>query len=140
LIEDILEEMRTNSPGHKIIFNQSPPISVYADKDRISQVLVNLLTNAVKYSPNADTIIVKTQTTPGQLIISVKDFGIGISDFERDKIFERFYRVEGRNEKTFPGFGIGLFIVREIVSYHNGKVWVESEKDYGSTFYFSLPV
>jgi PAS domain S-box-containing protein len=140
LIEDILEDMRTNSPGHKIVFNQSLPISAYADKDRISQVLLNLLTNAIKYSPNADTIIVETQTTPGQLIISVKDFGIGIADIERDKIFERFYRVEGRNEKTFPGFGIGLFIVREIISYHNGKVWVESEKNKGSTFYFSLPV
>ena len=140
LIKETIEDIQAGSRSHKIIFNQSLPVSVCADKDRICQVLVNLVTNAIKYSPDADTIVVGLQKFPGEVIVSVKDFGIGISDTDRDKIFERFYRVEGKHERTFPGFGIGLFIVKEIISNHNGRVWVESEKDNGSTFYFSLPL
>ena len=71
---------------------------------------------------------------------AVQDFGIGIAPENHSKIFDRFFRAAGKDEKTFPGFGIGLFIVNEILSLHNGKIWVESEKDKGSTFYFSLPV
>ena len=67
-------------------------------------------------------------------------FGIGIDHEDHHKVFERFYRVSGKEEKTFPGFGIGLFIVNEIISLHEGKIWVDSERDKGSVFYFSLPV
>ena len=74
------------------------------------------------------------------MIIGIKDFGIGIAPKDQDRIFERFYRVEGKDEKTYPGFGIGLFIVKEIIDEHQGKISVESEKNSGSTFYFSLPI
>ena len=72
--------------------------------------------------------------------IAVRDYGIGIKPEEQPKIFNRFYRVEGRNEQTFSGFGIGLYVAAEIVKRHNGDVWVESEKDKGSVFYFTLPL
>ena len=74
------------------------------------------------------------------IIVSVEDSGIGISKKDRERIFERFYRVEGKNEKTFPGFGIGLFIASEIIKRHNEKINVRSEPGKGSVFSFSVPV
>ena len=74
------------------------------------------------------------------IIVSVEDSGIGISKKDQERIFERFYRVEGKNEKTFPGFGIGLFIASEIIKRHNGKINVRSEPGKGSVFSFSVPV
>jgi signal transduction histidine kinase len=102
--------------------------------------LTNLLTNAIKYSPAANEIEVASTMSDNKLTIAVKDFGIGINKTEQEKIFERFYRVEGKNEKTFPGFGIGLFIAMEIIQRHNGNIGVRSEPNKGSEFYFSLPV
>ena len=125
---------------HKIKVQLHANPAVYADKDRIAQVIVNLFTNAIKYSPKAGEIIVSLNTIGDNLLISVKDFGIGISKEDQARVFERFYRAAGKDEKTFPGFGIGLFIVNEILALHNGKIWVESEKDKGSVFYVSLPV
>jgi len=113
---------------------------VHADRGRIGQVLINLLTNAIKYSPDDCEIFVESNLDHNDVIISVKDTGIGISKEDQEKIFERFYRVEGKNEKTYPGFGIGLFIASEIIHRHSGKIGVESVLGQGSSFYFSLPV
>ena len=71
-------------------------------------------------------------------MVGVQDFGIGISKEHQEKIFERFYRVYTEDEKTFPGLGMGLYISSDIIERHNGKIWVESEKGKGSTFYFTL--
>jgi two-component system sensor histidine kinase VicK len=139
LITDIANDLKATFASHVIKPELQPGISIHADRDRISQVLLNLLANAIKYSPNGEKVVVKTQATADELIVCVQDFGIGIAPGDHEKIFERFYRVEGKDEKTFPGFGIGLFIVKEIISLHQGKVWVESEKNAGSSFYFSLP-
>lgn len=78
--------------------------------------------------------------TGADVAVSIKDFGIGIKKNDQEKIFERFYRVEGKNEKRFPGFGIGLFIASEIVQKHGGKIGVTREPGKGSVFSFSLPV
>ena len=75
-----------------------------------------------------------------EVLVSVEDSGIGISKADQEKIFERFYRVEGKNEKTFPGFGIGLFIASEIIQRHNGKIGVTSEPGKGAVFFFSIPL
>jgi signal transduction histidine kinase len=103
-------------------------------------VLINLLTNAIKYAPNATNIAVACTIKNDRANISVKDEGIGISKLDQDKIFERFYRVEGKNEQTYPGFGIGLFIAAEILKKHNGNIQVESELGKGAVFSFSLPL
>jgi PAS domain S-box-containing protein len=139
LIREIGDSIQATAHSHRIIFDQSTDIFVTADKDRITQVLANLLTNAIKYSPNGDKIIIGINTNPGEIVVSIQDFGIGMANKDHERIFERFYRAEGTDSKTFPGFGIGLFIVKEIISRHKGKVWVKSEKNSGSTFYFSLP-
>jgi signal transduction histidine kinase len=103
--------------------------------------MLNLLTNAVKYSPKTNSIEVNIYKPSQNIIsISIKDQGIGIDKKDHEKIFERFYRVEGKTEQTYPGFGIGLFIASEIINRHNGTISVESEKSKGSTFTFTLPI
>jgi signal transduction histidine kinase len=114
---------------------------VLADKDRIGQVMINFLTNAIKYSPNSNKIDVRIHRTINEEIaFSVKDYGIGIEEEEQSKIFERFYRAKGREEQTYPGFGIGLFIAYEFVQKHGGQMKVQSEKGKGSVFTFTLPI
>jgi len=126
---------------HKIELDITARDKVYADKDRIMQVILNFITNAVKYSPGANKIEVKVfQAENGQAAVSVKDYGIGIDEADHDKIFERFYRAEGKKEKTFPGFGIGLFIASDIIKRHNGTIGVKSKKNDGAEFTFTLPV
>ncbi|MCP9753427.1 PAS domain S-box protein [Ferruginibacter sp. HRS2-29] len=141
LIKDTIMDMEAASKSHRIIFERDLKVPVNADRERISQVLLNLFTNAFKYSPKADEVLVRLEKDENNMaVVSIKDYGIGIAEEDQGKIFERFYRVSGKDEKTFPGFGIGLFIVNEIMSLHEGKLWVKSEKDKGSTFYFSLPI
>jgi signal transduction histidine kinase len=101
---------------------------------------LNLLTNAIKYSPDSDSIEVFADSNKEAAIIKVKDYGIGIESKDHVRIFERFYRAEGKSEQTFPGFGIGLFIASEIVQRHNGSISVQSEKGKGSVFTVSIPI
>ena len=140
LIKELVEEMQMIHPDHTIIFENNAELSVYADKERIGQVLINLITNAIKYSPQRGSILIKSKTDGNNLMVSVKDEGIGIDKDYQQKIFERFYRVEGKSEKTFPGFGIGLFIASEIINRHGGNIGVTSNRGKGSRFYFSLPL
>jgi signal transduction histidine kinase len=76
----------------------------------------------------------------GYAVVSVRDEGMGISQKDRDKLFDRFYRVESKEMKSISGFGIGLYLCAEIISRHNGKIWAESELGKGSTFYFTIPI
>lgn len=138
VIDTMAKDIR-NISTHKIIVHQHADPVILADKDRIIQVFSNLIDNAVKYSPGSSEIVIEVNTDRDMAIISIRDHGIGIAAGEEDKIFDRFYRVEGKNESTFPGFGIGLYIVREIVSLHHGNVWVKSEKGKGSVFFVALP-
>jgi PAS domain S-box-containing protein len=140
LINEIVNEIQVIEPGCVIHFTPDKNTGVYADRGRIGQVLINFLTNATKYSPTCKDITVSTEINETELQVSVADSGIGISKSDQQKIFQRFYRVEGKDEKTFPGFGIGLFIAAEIIQRHNGKIGVDSEPGKGSVFYFSLPL
>lgn len=124
--------------GHKIILETSKSAFIRADKERLQQVIYNLVSNAIKYSPDADKVTVSYEMTKDEVLVMVKDEGIGIPKSDLEKIFERFYRVEKDGSK-FQGLGIGLFISAEIIKRHNGKIWVESEPGKGSVFYFSIP-
>lgn len=112
---------------------------ITADRERIHEVLVNLLTNAIKYSPKSDKIVVKLTEEDKKIVVSVKDFGVGIPKEEKEKVFERFFRVKSKKENAISGLGLGLYLVEEIVKAHKGLLWVESTEGVGSTFYFSLP-
>ena len=102
-------------------------------------MLINLISNGIKYSPNADSIIIRSQSDAEAVIVSVEDFGIGMSEDTQLKIFNRFFRDKDPAITTFPGLGLGLYIAAEIVKNHKGKIWVKSTKNIGSEFFFSLP-
>lgn len=140
LIADTVSSVHHNGEKNKIKIQGKISQEIIADKNRISQVLVNLLTNAIKYSPDSNQIFIKTEKKDGKAIVSVQDFGIGIPSKDRKKVFQKFYRVEGNAEKTFPGLGVGLYISSEIIKRHHGTIDVDSKKGKGSTFYFSLPI
>ena len=140
LVEETVQDIRQTTSRHAIIIYNDFEGNIYGDKDRIAQVLINLLTNAVKYSPDADSIEVFVEEKNKKAVIRVIDHGIGIDKRDYQKIFERFYRVEGKSEQTYPGFGIGLFIAAEIIQRHNGSISVESIKEKGSVFTVILPV
>lgn len=112
---------------------------IHADAMRIEQVLINFLSNAIKYSPDAEKVIVKTAVKDDSIFIAVQDFGIGIPPEKQKHIFSKFYRVEESSLK-FQGLGIGLYICAEIINQHNGSFGVESKVGEGSTIYFTLPI
>ncbi len=138
LVSDIVEEIQRTTNKHSIEKVGSTNMTILGDKDRIGQVISNMLTNAIKYSPQADKIIVKTMADKDNLTLCVQDFGVGIPKEKQQQVFERFYRVGGND--TISGIGLGLYISAEIIKRQHGKIWVESEPGKGSTFCFSLPV
>jgi signal transduction histidine kinase len=138
-ITDNIEVLQASTFTHQIHFHNHLQSKVYGDRDRISQVVNNLLTNAIKYSPQSDHIIVTASNEKDRIVVGVQDFGIGIQKKNQLKIFDRFFRVIEADEKTYPGLGIGLYISSEIIKRHHGKIWVKSEKGKGSLFCFSLP-
>ena len=140
LIDKIIEKIRPTTLNQQLIFIADSNATIVGDRDRIGQVVSNLLTNATKYATTSKKIIVALKQSSGKVVCSVQDFGNGIAEAEHNKIFERFYRVLGNNLHTYPGLGLGLYISRGIVENHCGKIWVESEVGKGSTFYFELPI
>lgn len=139
VVSETCEAIQQTAPKHTIHIEGSISCPVWGDKDRIGQVVTNLLTNAIKYSPQAHEVLVRLQSEPDAAVVSVQDFGIGIDQEHLSKIFTRFYRVNDPEEKTFPGLGIGLYLSHEIIARHGGSLTVASEKGKGSTFTFSLP-
>lgn len=140
IIREITSQISQINPESRITIEDFNDQIIFADKERIGQVLINFLTNAIKYSSTSSEIIVNSIIDKDNVIVSVVDKGIGISKVNQDKIFERFFRVEGKNQNTFPGFGIGLFISSDIIRKHKGKIGVNSEPGKGSEFYFSIPI
>lgn len=139
LVEHTVQDIKISNPNSYIKIEHKFETSIFADKERIEQVLVNFITNAIKYSPNSKNIdITIFQEAEGKVSVSIRDFGIGISNIHLKKIFTRFYRVDGKNEETYSGFGIGLFLVNEIIEKHNGSIKVNSKKGKGSEFIFTL--
>ena len=139
LIHERVEEIQRLTQ-HKLIIAEGPKPLVYADRDRIGQVLTNLLSNAIKYSPVLSEIIITTEVLPHDVKVLIRDFGIGLTEEAQKKVFERFFRVNDPHTNTIPGLGLGLFIASEIIRRHQGTIEVESRKEEGSVFYFTLPI
>ncbi|WP_439698866.1 PAS domain S-box protein [Mucilaginibacter sp. AW1-7] len=140
LLRETLEETKLTVSSHIFSLNECNDITVNADRDKISSVISNLISNAVKYSPRGKLIDIRCQTEGKMVVVSVKDEGIGIKASEIDRVFDRYYRVENRDLRHISGFGIGLYLSAEIIKRHDGKIWAESESGKGSTFYFKLPL
>lgn len=139
LIEEIVEEVSTTS-NHTITILPGSKLSVNADREKIGQVINNILRNAVKYSPRDRSIEVSCIGLTRSVQVSIRDEGEGIHPADQEKLFDRYFRVEREHTPITPGFGIGLYLSSEIVQRHNGRIWVESEPGKGSTFCFSLPL
>ena len=136
-----VEDLSFSYREMQIDINHMDQISVNADRERIGQVITNLITNAVKYSPDAKKVSIRIfKTDENQAAVSVKDYGIGIALQEQQQIFKRFYRVSGNKDETYEGFGIGLYLSNEIIEKHQGKIVVKSEPGKGSEFTFILPL
>ncbi len=140
LIRESVENMQLTTDRHRIFIKGETKRHVFADKERIELVLVNLLTNAIKYSPLAVKINVRLSTDKKTVSVGVQDFGIGIEKEKQGRVFQRFYRVTRPGGETYPGLGLGLYIAYEIIKRHGGKMWLKSQLGKGSTFYFSIPI
>ena len=139
LLREAIADTNLAGVPHIINFEPDGVMMVAADKEKIGRVIVNFLSNAIKYSAKGSTINVECKQVDDQVRVSVADEGIGIKAKNQEKLFQRFYRVENEKMKNISGFGIGLYLSSEIIQRHKGKIWVKSEEDKGATFYFSLP-
>jgi signal transduction histidine kinase len=139
---DLIHEAARNTESSRIRIlstKRNSPV-VHADRERIGQVLNNLLSNALKYSLRDKSITISMKMRPDGVIVSVSDKGIGITKHHQMKIFDRFYRVNNGNARVVPGLGIGLYLSKMIVKQHGGDIWVKSTIGKGSTFSFLLPL
>lgn len=139
LFAEIEDEVLSTIKTHHFLFKASGKIIIHADREKIAQVLHNLVGNAVKYSPLRSTIKVNYSTNGNSLKVNVQDSGKGIAEEDQQRIFERYYRVKETSGGVISGFGIGLYLCREIIELHDGTIQVQSVKDEGSIFSFTLP-
>ncbi|KAF0221397.1 MAG: response regulator [Geobacteraceae bacterium] len=140
LIQDAVDLIALDDNQHRIAIDCPPDLPpVRGDAARLHQVLTNIISNAAKYSPSGSLISIGSHRKGESVILWVKDEGPGIPQEVRDRIFEKFYRLDNTDRRMIGGTGLGLALVREIVTAHNGRVWVESAEGTGSTFYVSLP-
>lgn len=140
LINEAAQDLQTTTPTHKIISKSDVKEKALIDRHRIYQVLINLISNAVKYSPRANKIIVTAKLIDDNVIFSVKDFGIGITKRDKKRIFDPFFQATTTIRQSHSGLGLGLHIAKEIVTRHGGTISVYSRKGVGSTFRFSIPL
>jgi two-component system CheB/CheR fusion protein len=139
LIDTCMENAEHIYPNNTFEKQDGHNFMVMGNAERLEQVLMNLLSNAVKYSKENKKVIIKTAKIGNDIRVSVTDFGIGLSDDQKERIFERFYRVEDKKHLA-AGLGMGLYISAQIIHNHKGKIDVDSELGKGATFYFDLPL
>lgn len=138
LVTEIADDMQRITNSHTIQLRLSPCEKIRGDRNRIGQVITNFISNAIKYSPGANSIIVTSECNNNVVKFSVTDFGIGVPKEQLSKIFDRFFRCN--NNCTFPGLGLGLYICSQIIKRHHGRIYFESREGKGSTFYFEIPL
>lgn len=139
LAGEVAERMQTTTSTHTISVEAVGPVQIVADRDHLEQVLNNLIANAVKYAPDGGEITVRVGEEDGQASLSVSDSGIGIPQEELEAVFGLFYRSPDRRARDVGGMGLGLYISKEIVDRHGGRIWAESEPGHGTTFQVRLP-
>lgn len=140
LVSEMISEIRLGVASHTFIFEPAGDLQIDADPDKVGSVISNLLSNAVKYSPKGKLVTIRTEVVDKEVQVSVQDEGMGIKPNDMPHLFDRYYRVSSEHTRNISGFGIGLYLSAEIIHHHGGRIWAESEKGVGSTFYFTLPL
>ena len=141
LARDVARRMAVQFTLHSLVFElPDHPVMVDVDRRRMEQVLRNLISNAIKYSPDGGTITVRGSQDCHQVLIGISDEGIGIPQQHLEKVFERFFRVDNQVTRQVSGAGLGLAVCRGIVGAHGGRIWAESALGVGTTIYFALPI
>jgi PAS domain S-box-containing protein len=141
LTAEVVERFKTQTQMHKFALAFPPDFPIVrADAARLRQVLDNLVNNAIKYSPRGGTITVGGEVDPTSATVFVRDQGVGITARDQERIFERFYRVDGALSRSTAGTGLGLYLAKAIIDAHGGSINVTSKPGVGSTFYFTLPL
>ena len=140
VVREVGERMKILSKGHEIETKVEGTAPIVADRDRIEQVFENLVGNAIKYSPESGPIEMTLRVNGASAVVSVRDHGIGVAPAEVEKIFGLFYRSPDPRADHVGGLGLGLYISREIVSRHHGRLWAERNPDAGTTFHVTLPL
>jgi two-component system phosphate regulon sensor histidine kinase PhoR len=143
LVDASLLRLRTFAERQHVALLAKVPVgmpSVRGDEERLDQLLVNLVHNAIKFSPDGGTVTISADEHPDALVVSVRDEGIGIPVPDQGRVFERFYKVDRARQRGLGGTGLGLSIARHIVENHGGRIWLDSTEGAGSTFSFSVPL
>lgn len=140
MVEQVVDRKAASTTKHRLRIVKAEPVVVEGDRVRLEQVLTNLLDNAISYSPKGGDTDVEVALMDHEAVVSVRDYGVGIPRDKQRHIFERFYRAHTRTPYDYGGMGVGLYISREVMRRHGGRMWFESEEDRGSTFYFSIPL
>ncbi len=140
LIRQVITGLKVAIPSHPITFKSDYHIYVHGDSEYIERVIINLITNAAKYSPQGSKIKICLREKDGKAVVEVEDYGFGVSKKDKAKIFNRFFRSNHSNRKNLPGLGLGLYIANSIVKEHGGKLDFKSKtKSKGMVFFFTLP-
>ena len=139
MVNSTVENIQLTNSTHTIVKTGQVKVEIRGDRERLQQVIINLLNNAIKYSPGAEKVYLEVEQKQDMIQVSIKDTGIGIAEQSLINIFDKYHRVE-EHAVHFQGLGIGLFISYEIIQRHHGKLWAESQPGKGSVFYFTLPL
>jgi PAS domain S-box-containing protein len=140
MVQGVVGRMRRMVDRHRLIVELGPAVPVEADRERLEQVLVNLIDNAVRFSPEGGDIEAAVAQDGAEAVVSVRDHGVGIPSERQAHVFEPFYRAHAGTSRDYGGLAVGLDISREIVARHGGRIWFESAPGRGSTFFFALPL
>jgi PAS domain S-box-containing protein len=140
IVDEILNISKINSEKHKLVIEIADGLpEMMLDKEKLKEVMINLISNAIKYSPQGGDVNLRMRMDEANLRIEVQDHGIGIAKEHQSKLFEAFYRVDSSHTAAIPGTGLGLTIVKAITEHHGGRCWFESESGKGTTFFLLIP-
>lgn len=140
ITEDLILKSRTIYPDRNIVFKSNSNVTIWGDVERLSQAIENLLNNAIKFSEEDKEVTIELFDDNANVFLNITDYGIGIDKAYLGRVFDRFFRIPGLKEQTYPGLGMGLYLTKKIIEKHNGKITVESEKNNYTKFSVKIPI
>jgi len=141
VVQQVVEQIRARTTDRPFSLPTKPGLPlVFADRDRVAEVLTNLLDNADKYSPRGTDILIEVQADQTEVTLAVRDSGRGLPPGDLDRVFDKFYRADSSDAQTAYGYGLGLYVCRQLIEAQGGRIWAENAPGGGAVFSFTLPV